>query len=97
MNGVRLPVEDRRIIIHVSDLDVYCVFHHLRRGGNTFVKLSSKPPPHISCQRSDVSENVHWPQPAEAETGRKEGQCDRSSAGQSRLNVSIFQQLNCVE
>lgn len=29
MNGVRLPVEDRCIIIHVSDLDVYCVFHHL--------------------------------------------------------------------
>lgn len=30
MDGVRLPMEDRRIIIHVSNLDVYCVFHHLR-------------------------------------------------------------------
>ena len=40
---------------------------------------------------------MHWPQPVKAETGRKEDQCDRSSAGQSRLNVSIFQQLNCAE
>lgn len=31
VDGVRLPVEDGRVIIHVSDLDVYCVFHHLRR------------------------------------------------------------------
>lgn len=30
-------------------------------GGNTFVKLFTKPPPHISCQRSSVSANVHWP------------------------------------
>lgn len=30
MNGVRLPMEDWCIIIYVSNLDVYCVFHHLR-------------------------------------------------------------------
>lgn len=30
MDGVRLPVEDWRIIVHVSNLDVYCVFDHLR-------------------------------------------------------------------
>lgn len=44
MDSIWLPVEDRRVIIHVSDLDVYCVFHHLRDGGegNTFVKLFTK-------------------------------------------------------
>lgn len=35
LNGVRLSVEGRRVIVHVSDLDVYCVFHHLGGGGDT--------------------------------------------------------------
>lgn len=29
VNGVRLPVEDWCIIVHVSNLDVYRVFDHL--------------------------------------------------------------------
>lgn len=102
MNGVRLPVECGCVIVHVSNLDVDCVFHHLR-GGNTLVKNLSRASP--TCflsswqkkkkeKKTGVTKNMHQPHQAETRNERNSGRaCEILPAGQSRLNVSTFQRL----
>lgn len=79
MNGVRLPVEGGCVIVHVSNLDVDCVFDHLK-GGNTLVKNRSRASP--TCflsslgeknkKKNGVTENMHQPHQAETRNERNQ-------------------------